>query len=65
MSLPRARCQPTMASLRVLRQAAIACGRIGRQLDVLKAFGDADVVLVGHAAHAFAERAHEIQAGLR
>ena len=40
-------------------------GRVGRQIHVLQALGDADVVLMRHAGHAFTEGAHEIQVGLR
>ena len=36
--------------------------RIRRQRHRLHAFGDADVVLVGHAAHAVAQRPHEVEA---
>ena len=35
--------------------------RIGGQRDGLHALGDADVVLVGHATHAVAQRAHEVE----
>ena len=66
MSLPRARCQlHDMASLRALRRMRPS-PRPDRPASSmsLEAFGDADVVLVGHAAHAVAEGPHEIKAGL-
>ena len=39
-------------------------GGIVRERHVLQPFGDPDVVLVRHAAHAGPERPHEVQAGL-
>ena len=53
---------------RVVDRAAPGRHRLGRivgQRHVLQPLGDPDVVLVGHPAHAGAERPHEVQAGLR
>ena len=53
------------ASLTAPRQAAIASAGSSGQRHVLQALGDPNVVLVGHPAHAGAQRPHEVQAASR
>ena len=59
----RAQCQFVTAWLR-RHAGSHRLGGIFRERHVLQAFGDPDVVLVGHAAHAGPQRPHEVQAGL-